>query len=76
MFTTVYTNLSIAIVNLLRPFFMYCPSTAGRATRAVYVIAWVAVKFGINTTSVVLKVGKFHEVSEITHFQYHKSGIY
>ena len=33
----------------------------------VIVIAWVAVKFGINTTSVVL---------EIYHFQYNKSGIY
>ena len=26
--------------------------------RFVYVIAWVAVKFGINTTSVVLEMGK------------------
>ena len=33
----------------------------------VLVIAWVAVKFGINITSVVL---------EIYHFQYNKSGIY
>ena len=33
----------------------------------VLVIAWVAVKFGINTMSVVL---------EIYHFQYNKSGIY
>ena len=45
----------------------------------VYVIAWVAVKFGINTTSVLYwKWDKFDEVkpSEITHFQYNKSGIY
>ena len=33
----------------------------------VLVIAWVAVKFGINITSVVL---------EIYYFQYNKSGIY
>ena len=33
----------------------------------VLVIAWAAVKFGINITSVVL---------EIYHFQYNKSGIY
>ena len=33
----------------------------------VLVIAWVAVKFGINIMSVVL---------EIYHFQYNKSGIY
>ena len=33
----------------------------------VLVIAWVAVKFGINTTSVVL---------EIYHFQYNTRGIY
>ena len=36
-------------------------------------------KFGINTTSVVLENGdKFHEAkpSEIYHFQYNKSGIY
>ena len=41
-------------------------------------IAWVAVKFGINTTSVVLEMGQISqgEASEITHFQYNKSGIY
>ena len=37
------------------------------SVRLVPVIAWVAVKFGINTTIVVL---------EIYHFQYNKSGIY
>ena len=47
----------------------------------VYVIALVAVKFGINTMSVMYvywKWGKFHETnpSEITHFRYNKSGIY
>ena len=46
----------------------------------------IAVKFGINTTSVVLEMinftrrngDKFHEAkpSEIYHFQYNKSGIY
>ena len=44
----------------------------------VYVIACVAVKFGINTTSVVLEMWKISrgKPSEITHFQYNKSGIY
>ena len=39
-----------------------------------YVIGWVAVKFGINTTSVVLKIKVSRvNLSEITHFQYSKS---
>ena len=35
-------------------------------------------KFGINTTSVVLKMGQISrgKPSEITHFQYNKSGVY
>ena len=35
-------------------------------------------KFGINTTSVVLEMEQISrgEASEITHFQYNKSGIY
>ena len=41
-----------------------------------YVIAWVAVKLGINTTSVALEMRKFVEakLSQITYFQYNKSG--
>ena len=45
-----------------------------------FVIAWpwVVVKFGINTTSVALKMRKVHEAksSEITNFQYNKNAIY
>ena len=32
--------------------------TIRRLLQTVYVIAWVAVKFGINTTSVVLEMGQ------------------
>ena len=41
-------------------------------------MAWVAVKVGINTMSVVLEMGQISQVkpSEIIHFQYNKSGIY
>ena len=31
----------------------------------VYVIAWVAVKFGINTTSVVLEMGKISNTTRV-----------
>ena len=39
-------------------------------------MAWVAVKFGINTKSVVMEMGKFHEakLSEITRNK--SGGIY
>ncbi len=44
----------------------------------VYVIAWLGVKFGINTMSIVVGVANLHEAkwSAICHFHYNTSGIY
>ena len=47
-------------------------------TRFVYVIAWLGVKFGINFTSVVVRMAKLHEAkpSAICHSHYNTSEIY
>ncbi len=44
----------------------------------VYVIAWLGVIFGINTTSIVVGMAKLHEAkpSAICHSHYNTSGIY
>ena len=52
-----------------------------QAIKLLYVIAWVAVKFGMHKyhkTVLYWKWDKFHEakLSEIAHFQCSKSGIY
>ena len=82
--------LKLTFVSLVIDPAVYCLSPAVRqwigAIRAldflfgkfVYVIAWVGVKFGINTMSIVVRMVKLHEAkpSAIYHSHYNTSGIY